>query len=88
MAEQNTPFELREGRVYIFKNKKRTDVKQPEYWGKAMIDGVEKRLSLWVEKKDGKPPYFSGEIQTFVPKEEAAPAPAPSDSNSDDDLPF
>jgi len=43
----------------IFKNNYKKTEAQPDYTGKALIDGVEKEIALWVnESKNGKK-YFS-----------------------------
>ena len=43
----------------IFKNDYKKTEAQPDYKGKALIDGVEKEIALWVnESKNGKK-YFS-----------------------------
>ena len=70
-ATQNeTPsegFELVEGQMNVFKNlRQEVGSKQPDYWGKVVIDGVEKKISLW--KKVGKTSgeaYLSGNVQAY-----------------------
>jgi uncharacterized protein (DUF736 family) len=43
----------------IFKNDYKKTEAQPDYKGKALIDGVEKEIALWInESKNGKK-YFS-----------------------------
>lgn len=44
MSESN--FEISENQVFIHKNTKRKG-REPDYWGKMMIEGKEYRVSLW-----------------------------------------
>lgn len=65
----NTPYEMKEGQLMVFKNtKKEPESRQPDYWGKAMIEGVEKRVSLWLEQSQSGNSYMSGKIQDYEPK--------------------
>lgn len=41
-----------------FQNKKTSD-KQPDYKGKAIIDGKEKEVAIWVKKDKNGKDYFS-----------------------------
>ncbi|QDP57487.1 MAG: hypothetical protein Unbinned2072contig1001_1 [Prokaryotic dsDNA virus sp.] len=81
-------YEHKEGTGSLFKNDKEPDSKQPDYKGKAKVDGKMKDLSAWLNtSKDGKTKYLSLSIQE--------PYSAPSDgvkvtkvAQADDDLPF
>jgi len=78
------PFELGPDKIMIFKNHRKEDSKQPDYWGKAITDGVEKRIGLWInEGKNGK--YFAGNISDYVPNVDASASEPKAES---DDLPF
>lgn len=71
-----TPYEMKEGQLMVFKNtNKEEGSRQPDYWGKTLIDGVEKRVSLWLETSQAGNSYMSGRISDYEPKEaEASPA--------------
>ena len=75
------PFEMKEGQLMIFKNNKKESEKQPDYWGKAIIDGVEKRVGLWVNESSTGTKYFNGNIRDYVPNNTEA-------KSETDDLPF
>jgi len=77
-----TPYEMKENQLMVFKNtKKEEGSRQPDYWGKVMIDGVEKRVSLWLEVSQAGKSYMSGRISDYEPKEpESTPAPQNADA--------
>lgn len=59
MAQQ---YEIRDNSGSIFKNNRKEKENQPDYTGKALIDGKEKAVSMWVkEGKNGK--FFSVSFQ-------------------------
>jgi hypothetical protein len=65
-----TPYEMKEGQLMVFKNTKKEDgSRQPDYWGKTLIGGVEKRVSLWLETSQSGNSYMSGRISDYEPKE-------------------
>ena len=73
----------------LFKNKKKTTEKHPDYTGTITIDGVEYWQSAWVRtKKDGNGDKFMS--QRFTRKDgEYTKTQAVSDPVlSDDDIPF
>ena len=76
----------------IFKHDKKDNDKAPDYSGKIVVDGVEKRIALWLNtSKDGTKKYFSVKIsesqqQSNAPAEKPAPAKVVEDDNND--LPF
>lgn len=75
-------FEQKDNTFTLFKNDKGENPKRPDYTGKALVNGVEVRLSAWIrEGKSGK--FMSGTIEP--PREQAKPAPV---ADLDDDLPF
>ena len=82
MSEQTTPTnDLQEGQVRIFKNANRKpESREPDYWGKTMIDGKERRISLWLAESQSGNKYFQGRIQEYKPADVAAKA--------SDDVPF
>ena len=75
------PFEMKEGQLMIFKNTKKDADAQPDYWGTALIDGVEKRVGLWVNESSTGTKYFNGNIRDYVPNNTEA-------KSETDDLPF
>tara|TARA_R110000822_G_scaffold20609_3_gene65950 strand:- start:476 stop:778 length:303 start_codon:yes stop_codon:yes gene_type:complete len=79
------PFELGDNKIMIFKNHRKEDAKQPDYWGKAITDGVEKRIGLWInEGANGK--YFAGNISDYVPNVNTSAVETSEEPKSD--LPF
>ena len=68
---QNNSFELKEGQINIFTNQNRQNETQPHYWGKLMLNGVEKRISLWKNMGKSGNPYLGGQVQDYQPKEGA-----------------
>ena len=71
-------YEEKDGDISIFKNEKK-EGKQPDYTGKALVDGTKMRVSLWV-REGAKGKFFSGRIEPFV--ERITP------KTAEDDLPF
>lgn len=58
-------YEQRDNSGSLFKNKdKEEGDNRPDYQGEAMIDGVMFRMSAWIKRKDGKPPFMSFSFQT------------------------
>ena len=43
----------------IFKNNKKTNEKQPDYTGKATIDGKEKQIAVWLKDSKAGKKFFS-----------------------------
>lgn len=62
-------YEMKDGEVSIFKNDKGDNPKRPDWTGKAIVNGEEMRISLWVrEPKAGGDKYLSGEISSAASK--------------------
>lgn len=77
-------YEQKDNTFTLFKNDKGENPKRPDYTGKALVNGVEVRLSAWIrEGKSGK--FMSGTIEP--PREQAKPKPAPV-AEPDDELPW
>jgi len=76
-------YEMKEGQGSLFKNDKKTEDNQPDYTGKVMIGGEEKRMAAWVKKPEGKKAFLSISISDFQKREEA-----PFNSQTDDSIPF
>jgi len=76
-GQTDSPYELKEGQINVFKNtRKEEGSKQPDYWGKVMVNGVEKRVSLWLNKSASGNTYMGGQISDYDPeagKEVSAP---------------
>ena len=68
-------FEMTEGQIMVFRNNKQEE-KQPDYWGKIMLDGEEKRVALWLKISNSGSKYMNGVISGY----------APNDENVDDDM--
>ena len=43
----------------LFKNDKKANDKHPDYKGKAVVDGVEKEIAIWVRESKTGTKYFS-----------------------------
>lgn len=65
-------MELKENDIVIFRNNKKEEgSKQPDYTGKAMINGQKLDVSLWIRHgKETK--FFSGQIKNEWKKENRA----------------
>ena len=91
MAQQ---YEQRDNSGSIFKNNRKEKDTQPDYTGKALIDGKEKSISMWIkEGKSGK--FFSLSFQEpWKPAGEPEKAngymkdPLPLNEYPEDEIPF
>jgi len=80
----------------IFKHDKKDNDKAPDYSGKIVVDGVEKRIALWLNtSKDGTKKYFSVKISDFqqqgnapAPAKSNLPSPVSASIDDNNDLPF
>ncbi len=54
----------------IFKNDNKTAENQPDYTGKINVDGVEKRIALWVRESQKGTKYMSASISDPMPPKE------------------
>ena len=55
-----TNYELRPGQGGVFRNKKKTEERQPGYTGKVMLPNGELRyMSVWVKKTKAGEPWLS-----------------------------
>ena len=81
----------------IFKNNYKKTDSQPDYKGKALIDGVEKEVALWLNESKNGVKYFSAAFSK--PYQAEVEAGGDEDKNEDaktnireglkqDDLPF
>lgn len=74
----------------IFKNEFKTGDTHPDYKGKICIEGVVKEIALWINKPDGKKPYFGVKISdVYVKPENTTSVEGDSDiPQPEQDLPF
>ena len=72
----------------IFKNNYKKTDSQPDYKGKAVIDGVEKEVALWLNESKNGVKYFSAAFSKPYQAEVAAGGDEPIKKTSSDDLPF
>ena len=87
-------YEQRDNSGSIFKNNRKEKDSQPDYTGKALIDGKEKSVSMWIkEGKNGK--FFSVSFQEpWKPAGEPEKAngymkdPLPLNEYPEDEIPF
>ena len=63
-------FELRDGGMNIFPNGYKQKDNQPDYTGKAKIDGKDKQVSCWI-KQGMNGEYFSCQVQDPYVRPEA-----------------
>lgn len=75
-------YEQKNGDIVIYKVKEKTNEKGPDWTGKALIDGVEKQVSLWIKSDT----MLAGQIKDKWKKE--APPSSPKDDDLDSDIPF
>ena len=54
----------------IFKNNDKTADNQPDYTGKINVDGVEKRIALWIRESSKGTKYMSAAISDKMPPKE------------------
>lgn len=62
-------YEPRDNSGTLFKNDRKEEERHPDYQGDCLIDGKAYRMSAWIKRKEGKPPFMSF---SFTPKREAA----------------
>jgi len=68
-GQSDSAYELKEGQINVFKNTRKEDgSKQPDYWGKVMVGGVEKRVSLWLNQSQSGNTYMGGQISDYEPE--------------------
>ena len=72
----------------IFKNNYKKTDSQPDYKGKAVIDGVEKEVALWLKESKNGVKYFSAAFSKPYQAEVEAGGDEPIKKTSSDDLPF
>jgi uncharacterized protein (DUF736 family) len=68
----------------IFKNDKKTAENQPDYKGKANVNGKDMEVALWLKESKSGTKYFSATFQEPYVKPEARVV----TDEQDDDLPF
>jgi len=71
----------------IFKNDKKTTDKHPDYNGTIVVDGVEKKIALWIKESAKGTKYFSAAISEPF-KKEGSISQSKGISQPDSDLPF
>jgi hypothetical protein len=78
MAESN--YTYKDNTFALFQNKFKEQPNQPDFIGKAMVDGVMKDVSLWVKQTKAGEDYFSGIIKKewVAPNQGQGNAPKPS----------
>lgn len=85
-------YEMKPGQASLFKNDKGGVDTRPDYTGNGMTpDGREVKLSAWVKRPEGKPPYMSISIQYKEQQQAPAPAAKVEQVKAEvvgDDLPF
>lgn len=69
----------------IFKNDRKEKPEHPDYTGKANIEGVQYRVSLWIRHGKNQP-YLSASFRPVEDEEERPPVSAKKDFN--DEIPF
>ena len=81
-------METKQNTGVIFKNNYKKTDSQPDYKGKALIDGVEKEVALWLNESKSGVKYFSAAFSKPYQAEVEAGGDEPIKKTSSDDLPF
>lgn len=82
-TKTNTEYApLKELSIVIYKATNKTNENQPDYWGKAMINGVEMKYSGWINESKNGTKYINGKLQNYQEK------PAAVSDKDDADAPF
>ena len=93
-------FEMREGQVFVFKNKDKDNPKAladgtmpntqswPPYKGRVMLNGKEMGIALWVKKDKNGQSFFSGKIEEFKMPDEVKKAAGVTQDDLNDDIPW
>tara|TARA_Y100000114_G_C11579592_1_gene240400 strand:- start:69 stop:362 length:294 start_codon:yes stop_codon:yes gene_type:complete len=88
-GQNDSAYELKEGQINVFKNtRKEEGSKQPDYWGKVMVGGVEKRVSLWLNQSQNGNTYMGGQISDYEPQDESAPVQTAIETDVTNGAPF
>jgi hypothetical protein len=61
-------FTQKEGTFSLFKATEKKQEKSPDFTGKAVVNGIELRLSGWSKKSQSGEVYISGYIEEPAPK--------------------
>lgn len=77
-------YEQKNGDIVIYKVKDKTNDKGPDWTGKALIDGVEKQVSLWIKSDT----MFAGQIKDKWSGKKESPKSSPKDDGLEDEIPF
>lgn len=73
----------------LFRNKKKAQEKQPDYYGTCEIEGKVYRISAWVNKSNKGEQYLKMKYQEEEQEKNSVPSTAAEDLyGGDDDLPF
>jgi uncharacterized protein (DUF736 family) len=77
----------------LFKNERKSNDKQPDYTGMAVVNDVELRLSAWLNTSSTGKKYLSLAFSEPKAKEETQEqspeqVPAPDDDFGNDEIPF
>lgn len=89
MENNSKKYEMQDNRLNVFKSTKKTNDAQPDFWGKAVVDGVEKTISLWSKKSEKGSVYLSGTIEDWKgSKSEASADEFLEGDKEKEDVPF
>lgn len=77
-------YEQKNGDIVIYKVKVKTNDRGPDWTGKALIDGVEKQVSLWIKSET----MFAGQVKDKWNGQKEAPKSSPKDDDLEDTIPF
>ena len=84
-------LDLNEGWGLLFKNKKKTESKQPDLRGELLLNGVTYRVAAWSKESKAGERFMSIHAEIDRPREEkktAEPQSKPKAKGLDDDIPF
>ena len=88
-GQSDSAYELKEGQINVFKNtRKEEGSNQPDYWGKLMVGGVEKRISLWLNQSKSGNTYMGGTFSDYEPQNDSAPVQTAIETDVTNGAPF
>lgn len=80
-------YEMKEGDISIFQNKKKTEEKHPSIKGSCLINGTECEISLWTKTDKNGSKFWQGKIKTKEENRSQAHAAKEQESPFDNEFP-
>lgn len=79
-----TQYQQKNGDIVIYKVKEKINEKGPDWTGKALIDGVEKQVSIWIKSDT----MLAGQIKDKWNGKKEDQKSSPKDEDMDSEIPF